>query len=209
MTKLFNFIRIKYAAKYVAVIALSIALVLQTTEFISATIVEGFLSEHLFSFLVDLATSSFIIYAILAKHIKLLEISVIVLKTFEGTYYPLRSTQRIDALIASTGTTLFYVINHIIFAVASGMMLVSLIVFCIFKVNDKKKYWNIMKLCILIAAIVMLVSSVLYTINIVSGGIEWTELLEPYSLVLMFLGVYATCEYIEVINDDTKETSAS
>ena len=209
MTKLFNFIRIKYAAKYVAVIALSVALTLLTIEFISETINDGFLSENLFSFFVDLITSILIIYAILTKHIKLLEISVIVLKTFEGTYYPLRSTQRIDALIASPGTSLFYVINHIIFAVASGMMLVSLIVFCIFKVNDKKKYWNIMKLCILIAAVVMLVSSVLYTINIVSGGIEWTELLEPYSLVLMFLGVYATCEYIEAIEDETKETSAS
>ena len=53
-----------------------------------------------------------------------------------------------------------------------------------------------MKLLILIASVLMLASTIMYAIDFAHCTV-WFEIFEPISLMMMFFGVYGTCEYIE------------
>ena len=197
MQKLFDILHVKSHPKTIALIALISALILETIEFIFEVRDEGFLYERLFTFIFDALVILFVIFSIIKNNIKVLEISIVVLKTFEGTFYPLIACRRLDRIIASDKVDTFYMVNHILFGVASAFMLIALIIYCVHKFTGTVRSWNLMKLAILIASLVSFISAIMFTIETIRGTVIWEEVIGPYCLALMFFGVYATCEYIE------------
>ena len=101
-----NLIKNKHVARMLAIVLISIALIIESIEFFSELQAEGFLFENLFAYIFEIVTNGLLIYALITKKPQLIEIAIIVLKVFEGTYYPLRSSQRLDALLASEASTL-------------------------------------------------------------------------------------------------------
>lgn len=206
MQKIFDFIRIKRHPVIIGIILLSIALILETIEFIASVALEGFLFENLFAYIFDLFVNGFIVMSLSFKNVALIEVGLIVIKTFDGTYYPLRSCQRLDSIILN-GVDTFYLVNHILFAASAFSLLIALILFCIYKVNGQMKFWEVMKIVVLICSLLMFTSSVLYIIALIKGNITWEEVLEPIYLTCMFVGVYAACEYIEGVEHRAKKAN--
>ena len=197
MHKLFDFLQIKKKAKLVAIIMLIVALCFEIVEFTSETISNGFSFEYFFAFIFDIAVTALIVFSLIKINIKLLEISIVVLKTFEGTYYPMRSAERLDVILSAGTVDTFNLVTHIFFAIASICMLIALVFYCLYKLTGRLVLWDIMKICMLTSSLAMIISAVLYTVEISRGEIHWEEILEPLTLACMFLGVYATCEFIE------------
>lgn len=197
MAKEFNLIKNKGAARLLGIITISIALLIVTLEFIFTTTFEGFTFENLVTYLFELIVNGVLIYSLIIKKPTLIEISLVVAKVFEGTYYPIRSAQRLDILVRSEVDTL-EVVSHIFFAVTAFSLLVALLLFCIYKVLDKKVFWDAMKISILVSTSLMLISTVFYIITtIMYQGLGWEEILEPLSMSIMFFGMFAICEYVE------------
>ena len=120
-----NIIKNKHIAYYLAIVLILISLLVQVVEFIAVSMLDRFLLENLFAFLFEIVTNGFLIYALITKNNALIEVSLIVLKVFEGTYYPLRSFQRLDTLIYGGGND-FYIVSHILFASAAFSLLLAL-----------------------------------------------------------------------------------
>jgi len=192
-----NIIRNKHIAYYLAIVLILISLMIQVVEFIAVSMLDRFLLENLFAFLFEIVTNGFLIYALITKNNALIEVSLVVLKVFEGTYYPLRSFQRLDTLIYGGGSD-FYIVSHILFASAAFSLLLALIFFCIYKYKDTVKHWSAMKIAILVAAFFMLLIVIIYIIAfIIIEAMPWTEILEPISLVFLFVGMFMASEYVE------------
>ena len=205
----FNLIKNKHLAKKLAIILISIALVLQTVEYVFTSIYIGFSYEDLFAFVFEIIVTSMLIFALIQKKPVLVEIALIVLKVVEGTYYPLKSCERIDLLIALGGEN-FNIGTHVFFTIASFSLLVALVFFCIYKYKNKIKYWDMMKTSVLIASFFMFISAIIYIIDtVVVGESNWEEVLEPVALTILFLGMFMTYEYVEEETIYNEETSAS
>ena len=197
MDKFFRFLRVKKRPTEIAFVSLVLALILETLDFVLLVREIGFYFERCFAFIFDVLVIIFVLYGILKRNEKLLEIAVVVLKAFEGTYYPLLACQKIDILVASVTPHDFYIADYVIFGISAFMMFIALIFYCIHKVTGTIRTWNFMKLCILIASFAMIINTILFSIATVRGVVEWNEIVEPICLSFMFFGVYATCEYIE------------
>ena len=193
-----NLIKNKHVARMLAIILILIALILESVEFFSELHAEGLLFENLFAYIFEIVTNGLLIYALITKKPPLIEIALIVLKVFEGTYYPLRSSQRLDALLASEAST-FSVVTHVLFAIAAFSLLFGLIFFCVYKLRGEKvRHWDLMKVWVLIASIFMFAIVILYIIEMVKyQEMSWEELLEPVALTVLFLGMFMTYEYVE------------
>lgn len=194
--KVFNLIKSKELSRMLAIIILSITLVLETVEFIVET-QHGFTFERLFPYVFDLIGNIFIISTLIAKKIGLIEVALIVLKVFDGTYYPFIGAQRLDMLLMTENYSLESVAYFIIFATSSFLLIFALFFFCVFKYNGSRKAWDIMKIFILGAAVAMLVAIALYIHQITVRNVEWESILEPCCLFLLFTGMFLTCEYVE------------
>lgn len=198
MIKDFNLIKDKYRARKIAIVFISVALLFSSLEFIFGLTFGHFRYENLFAFLFELLANGILILAVVKMNVELVEIALVVLKVFEGTYYPLRSSQRLDALLAKQVIDPFDIGIHILFAIAAFSLLFALIFFCIYKYNNKKKQWDIMKWCIIVSTVMMLASVVMYSVYIAThNGNEWREIFEPLSMTMLFIGMFATCEYVE------------
>jgi len=195
--KSFNLIKNKHAAYLLAIVLIIIALAIETVEFISESILGVFLFENLFTYIFELVTNGLLIYALIRRNSILIEIALVVLKVFEGTFYPIKSCERLDSLLLAQDGTTFDIIAHILFAISAFSLLFGLICYCIYKYANKIKYWDIMKIWVLIAACFMLGVSVLYVIDFVHENISWEEMLEPIALTILFLGMFMTYEYVE------------
>ena len=196
MEKIFDFLHLRKPGRIIGIVFIALALAFEIAEFILEIFEHGFYFENLFVLTFEVLTCSFIIYSLIKKNIKLLEVAIVILKTFEGTYYPLRSAQRLDAMLHNPTTTSFEVTNHIFFAISAFFMVFALVVYSVHKLNGRMVFWNIMKMLILVASILMLTSTILYIIEFRHSNV-WFEVFEPVSLTCMFFGVYGTCEYIE------------
>lgn len=193
-----NLIKNKHVARMLAIILILIALILESIEFFSELHAEGLLFENLFAYIFEIVTNGLLIYALITKKPPLIEIALIVLKVFEATYYPLRSSQRLDALLASEAST-FSIVTHILFAIAAFSLLFGLIFFCVYKLRGEKvRHWDLMKVWVLIASIFMFAIVILYIVEMVKyQEMSWEELLEPVALTILFLGMFMTYEYVE------------
>lgn len=197
MDYLFSRLGVKKKPAPFAIFALTFALILEAGEFAFGIKEIGFTLEEFFVFFFDTVVIFFVIFSIWKKKMKLLEVSIVVLKTFEGTYYPLIACRRIDFMAKTQMNDAFYLTNYILFGLASFMMFVALITFCIDKFTDTFTSWNWMKLFIILASAFMFVSTIFFAVEIIRGTIDWHDIFEPLSLHFMFFGVYATCEFIE------------
>ena len=193
-----NLIKNKHVARMLAIVLISIALIIESVEFFSVAFEDRLLFENLFAYIFEIVSNGLLIYALIRKKPPLIEIALIVLKVFEGTYYPLRSSQRLDALLASEAST-FSIVTHILFAIAAFSLLFGLVFFCIYKLKDESiKFWDIMKVWVLIASVFMFSIVILYLIEMIKyREMSWEELLEPIALTVLFLGMFMTYEYVE------------
>lgn len=193
-----NLIKNKFIAHLFAIILISIALIIETVEFAFECTSGEFLFQTLFAYIFEVVTNGLLIYALIKKYPPLIEIALIVLKVFEGTYYPIKSCERLDSLLLAQEGSVLDIVSHILFAISAFSLLFGLIFFCIYKLNDKIKYWDIMKLWVFIASFFMFGIAVLYIIDFaINGDMEWEELLEPIALAILFLGMFMTYEYVE------------
>lgn len=197
MIKGFNFIRNKNISRNLAIIFLLLGLIILTLEFVLDAVLVKFYYENLFAYLFELFFNVVLIIALFKKIPIMIEINLIVLKAFEGSYYPLRATQRIDQ-ININNTSIFELINHIIFALSAFALLIALIYFCLYKINNKKNNWDIMKILLLISGIMMLISTISYVVySLINSGNEWEEILQPGSMTSLIAGMLMACEYVE------------
>ena len=209
MNKGINLIKNEKVAHLLAVILICIALAVETVEFITSSI-DYFLYQSLFAFLFEIITNGLLIYALLRKKPVLIELALVILKVFEATFYPLESCERLDALLRIDQIDTFYIVTHVLFAIAAFSLLFGLIFFCIYKLKDNIKYWDIMKIWVLVASVFMAVITILYAIEIVKNdNMSWEEILEPIALSILFLGMFMTYEYVEEEIIYGEETSAS
>ena len=194
----FNFINNKELAKQLAVILLSIALFFVIAEFICNILYKGFYFEDLVGYVFEFLFNGSLIYALIRKKTTLIEITLVLLKVYEGTYYPLRSAQRLDTLNMYSNASQFDISTHILFAIAAFSLLIALFLFCIYKARNNNSAWGLMKISILIATVMMVISTGFYIYLVSSeGGDRWLELFEPISLSILFFGMFLTCEYVE------------
>lgn len=196
MRKEFNLIKNKSVARAIAIVLISIALVLETVEFAVGAI-HFFQFEKLFLFLFDLIANGFILGALFFKNIPLIEVGLIVIKVFDGTYYPLKSSRQLDILINVPNPDALDICEHVLFAIAAFSLLIALFFFCLYKFKGIRHAWDIMKHLLLIAALMMMISIVISSIEFSRGAMNWHEVLEPTFLSILFLGMFATCEYTE------------
>ena len=197
MNKGFNLIKSKALARGLAIGLIAAALAVMTLEFILDIVFEGFYFENLFAYFFELVFSGGLLYAIIVKNPPIIEICLVVLKVFEGSYYPLRATQRIDAILNSNVSN-FELANHLLFALAALLLLIALIFFCIYKYKNLLKYWDIMKFLLLGASLLTLVSTILYLVfSLSNAGQDWEEILQPAAMSLLCIGMFMTCEYVE------------
>ena len=209
MAKGINLIKNKYVAHTLAVILICIALAIETVEFVMSSI-DYFSYQTLFAYVFEIITNGLLIYALLRKKPLLVELSLVILKVFEATFYPLESCERLDTLLKIDNLDTFYIVTHVLFAIAAFSLLFGLIFFCIYKLKDNIKYWDIMKIWVLIASVFMAVIAILYAIEIVKNdNMPWEEILEPVALCILFLGMFMTYEYVEEVIIYGEETSAS
>lgn len=197
MNVIFKLLTVKKHPTGVAFIALLFGLSFLTLSFVTEIIHQEILLQKIFAYVFEVMIIIFVLYSIIRKNTKVLEISIVVLKTFEGSYYPLIACAKLDTVIFGNFFDPFYVVNYIIFGVASLFMLVALIFYCTYKSHGKRTSWNFMKLFILLASSAMFVSSIFFVVETVRGTVHWSEIFEPIALCSLFFGVYATCEYIE------------
>lgn len=197
MLENFNAIRNRRVARMMGIILIMISLIIQVVEFIWLTNVNGMVYETFVAFVIELVTNAALIYCLVRERHELIEVVLVVLKVFEGTYYPIKSAQRLDTLIHSDATR-FDVFTHILFAVSAFSLLIALVAFCFYKHRNSIKAWNIMKILILLSTLLMLISTILYIVETaVNPEQPRQELMEPISLLFLFLGMYASCEYVE------------
>ena len=193
-----NLIKNMKLANMLAIILISIALVLETVEFAFDCTTGAFLFQNLFAYIFEVVTNELLIYALIRKHPPLIEIALVVLKVFEGTYYPIKSCERLDSLLLAQDGSTLDIVSHILFAISAFSLLFGLIFYCIYKLSDKIKYWDIMKFWVLIASFFMFGITILYIVDFaLHGEISWEELLEPIALTILFLGMFMTYEYVE------------
>ena len=192
-----NLIKNERVTHHLAIVLIIIALALETVEFIAESISGEFLFQDLFAFIFELVTNGLLIYALIQKNSTLIEIALVVLKVFEGTFYPIKSCERLDSLLLAQDGTTFDIIVHILFAISAFSLLFGLIFYCIYKYKDDIKYWDIMKLWVFIASFFMFGVTILYVIDYINGNILWEEMLEPIALTILFFGMFMTYEYVE------------
>lgn len=197
-TKIFNLIKSKEAARLLAMFIISITIVLETVEYF-VDLRHGFTYERLFPYVFDMIANIFIVGTLIAKKIALIEVALIVLKVFDGTYYPFVSAQRLDALLMTQHYTVESITYYVLFATAAFLLIVALFFFCVFKYNNSRKAWDVMKMFIMGSAVLMLVAIGLYIHEITIGNVHWENILEPCCLFFLFTGMFLTCEYVEEI----------
>lgn len=211
MSKEFNLIKNGKTARILAMILIAIALVLEAIEFfIGAS--HNFKFESLFLFVFDLIANGLILGALFFKNIPLIETGLIVVKVFDGTYYPLSSSRKLDVLVRLSNIDAINICEHVIFALAAFALLVALLFFCLYKFRGVRHAWDVMKILLLGAALLMMASIVISSIEVSRGASNWHEVLEPTFLAILFLGMFATCEYTEETvftkeNEKKKKTS--
>lgn len=193
-----NLIKNKHMAYLLAITLITIALIIETVEFVFSCFSEIFLFQDLFAYIFEVVTNGLLIYALISKKSVLIEIALIVLKVFEGTFYPIKSCERLDSLLLAQDGSTLDIVSHILFAISAFSLLFGLIFFCIYKYKDDIKYWDIMKLWVFIASAFMFGITILYIIDFaVNGEMSWEEILEPIALTILFLGMFMTYEYVE------------
>ena len=198
MLEKFNLIKNKSYAHSLAILLIVVALILQTIEFVANAAGGKFLFETLFAYIFDFTTNILLAYALLRNKVVLIEIALVVLKVFDGTYYPLKSCQRLDALMIVEEIPTFYLVSHILFAVAAFSLLLALICYCTYKVRDNVRFWSIMKIFVLVATVFMAAVAVLYCIESARNSeVPWSEVLEPVSCTVLFFAMFVTYEYVE------------
>ena len=196
MSKEFNLIKNGNTARILAIILIAIALVLEAIEFFVGAS-HNFKFESLFLFVFDLIANGLILGALFFKNIPLIETGLIVVKVFDGTYYPLSSSRKLDVLVRLPNKDAINICEHAIFALAAFALLVALFFFCLYKFKGVRHAWDVMKILLLAAALLMMASIVISSIEVSRGASNWHEVLEPTFLTILFLGMFATCEYTE------------
>ena len=192
-----NLIKNMKVARRMAMLLINISLIVQVVEFIF-NIIDSFSFETLFAFVFEVITNGILIYALNRKKPVLIEIALVVIKVFEATYYPLRSCQRLDTITAVSEVPTFYIVVHIMFAIGAFSLLFGLIFYCVYKVWDSIRFWDIMKVWVVLASIFMFVNTILYIVELSKNpNMNWTEILEPIALTFLFFGMFATYEYVE------------
>ena len=192
-----NLIKNMKVARRMAMLLINISLIVQVIEFIF-NIIDAFSFETLFAFVFEVITNGILIYALNRKKPVLIEIALVVIKVFEATYYPLRSCQRLDTITAVSEVPMFYIVVHIMFAIGAFSLLFGLIFYCVYKVWDSIRFWDIMKIWVVLASIFMFVNTILYIVELSKNpNMNWTEILEPIALTFLFFGMFATYEYVE------------
>ena len=194
----FNLVKNKNRARMVAIVINTIALLLAANEFVISIINTGFWLENLASFLFELLLNTALIISLLIKEIEFIEMSLVLLKVYEGTYYPIISAQRLDALMQDEARALT-IANHTMFASFSFMLLISLLFFVLFRLTHKNHFWHLMKLVILVGSVLMCVSIAIHIFDIAysNGWNKWHVILEPISLAVLMVGMFLSCEYVE------------
>lgn len=198
MDKGVNLIKNKHVAYYLAISLIIIALLIETAEFIIECVEGNFNFVGLFAYIFEIVTNGLLIFALVKKFNVLIELALVILKVFEATFYPMESCERLDKLLITADVSTFYVVTHVLFAVTAFSLLFALVFFLIYKLKDKVKYWDIMKIWVLLASFCMLVTLILYIIEINKNeDMQFEELLEPMALTILFLGMFMTYEYVE------------
>ena len=194
----FNLIRNKKVAHYLAMILIAVALLIEAIEFITICVEEHFSFEAMFAFIFEVVTNGALIYALARKKAVLIELALVIIKVFEASYYPLESCERLDMLMSIADLPPFYLVTHVLFAVSAFSLLVALIFFCAYKLRNNVRMWDIMKIWVLLSAFAMLVTTVLYIVEINRDeNMDWSEILEPIALTILFTGMFMTYEYVE------------
>ncbi|MCR4879520.1 MAG: hypothetical protein K5906_01000 [Bacilli bacterium] len=194
----FNLIKNKHTARMLAIVLISIALILVCVEYAVEVAHGAFTYEYTFEFVFEVIANVILIRALFKKNPTLIEISLVVLKVFEGFYYPLASAQQLDALLKDPNTETANYVAHILFAVAAASLFAALILFCFYKVKDNIKYWTAMKVCVLVSAFMMFVTTIFGLVFIIMLDYkEWELLLSPVALTILFVGMFNTYEYVE------------
>ncbi len=194
----FNLIKNKHVARMLAIVLISIALVLVSIEYIAEVAHGNFSYEYTFAFVFEVVTNLVLIGALAKKTPSLIEISLVILKVFEGFYYPLVSAQQLDALLKDQNAEVIDYIAHILFAVAAASLFAALILFSFYKVKNNIKYWTAMKICVLVSALMMVITIIFIAVALIAlKSNEWEYILSPIALTILFVGMFATYEYVE------------
>ena len=143
-------------------------------------------------FALDLIFGIALLWGLIRRNFALIDLMLVILKVYDGTFFILKSLARIDA---GHINLLDQISNY--FLLGAGILsLITLLFFCFHYYYEKNRFWNWIMITVILTGFLLLVSSVLSIINHVANGIDWPDIIEASFMCVETFAVYFVCRYV-------------
>ena len=134
-----------------------------------------------------------LIVGLLKRNLALIDLMLVILKVYDGTFFILNSLMRIDS---GHINTLDRISNY--FLIAAGVVsLITFFFFCLHYYFEENKYWKWIIFTVLLTAILLLVSAIISTINFAQGNVGWFYVVEILAMCLQTMAIHFVCRYVQ------------
>ena len=174
----------------IAVIFFTIGIILEIVELIFQIIDKEINAFNVGSFILHFTFYAFLTFGLFSRKDKITDIGLMVLKVFDGVFYPLLALQRIDKFRWNTAIGSVEIIT---FLSAAIMVFLVLFFFICEKIKPRKIYWHLVIVFLFLSAISILANFISMCIDANMYQKIWTTGLESGYLCLLFSGmIFAT-----------------
>lgn len=181
-------------ARYFATGLYMLALGIDIFHFIYETVNYGFTYYGFTILFIDVIFGFFLIYGISRRNLKLLDLMLIIYKVFDGTYFMIVGSRRIDA---EHFNMLDSIASYLV-ALAGIVSFITLLFFCLHTYFKNRKFWTCVKISIIVTGIILAVAVALMVTNVIlEPGLEFYYMTEVLFMCMQTFVIYAVCEYVD------------
>ncbi len=189
----------KYA-KYIAIVLFLCGIAFEIIELTGDIIKFSVTPYDIGSFVFDVGFILMLLFGLIAKKDKVTIIALSILKIFDGVHYPLVALQKVNNYNWQDG----YVNSTLILFILSALCLFLVLVFFVCeKLTDKKIYWKLILLFLVLSAIFIFASFIVQVVDNHHNGKDWRNALESGYLSFLFFGMYFACVFVNNNEENT------